>query len=144
MASFPTCFSCSCISCKFCFHPACPSYNFHGVLPTSCSFLGAITSTFTLQHLSLYLPFCCFSLFSCSLPLLSPTLPLSGYTISFLVIFCPLLMLFPCPSMLQGWHPAGTDAVSITSWPNSPCFHLIPVPFACFYPAKVSICSGGL
>lgn len=103
----------------------------HG-LATLCFLLGAVVFIFNLQHLSLNFPLCCLSLFSHALPSLSHPLLSAGYT-NFL--FCPLLMLLPCPSMLQFWHPAGTDAVGIRSGLSPPCFYLI---LACSYLAGLS------
>lgn len=117
-----------------------------------CFLLGAVVFIFNLHHLSLNLPLCCLSMFSHTLPSL-PSLslpllffsfffPLSGYTNFLLMIFCPLLMLLPCPGMLQCWPPAGTDAVGITSGLSPPCFYLI---LACSYPAGVlDLFTGGV
>lgn len=93
-----------------------------------CSLFGAMALSFNLQHLSLYLPFCCpFTVFLLSAFAFFHFL-LSGYTIFFLMIFCPLLALLPCPSTLQCWHPAGTDAVGITSWLSCPCLPVFTQP----------------
>lgn len=91
--SLPACFFCSASAVSYFFALLAPVKISHGVLPTLRSLLGAIALTFSLHHLSLYLPFCCLSLFSCPPPSLSLTFLLSGYTIFFLMIFCPLLTL---------------------------------------------------